>query len=149
MSGEFLKILLGSFIRWCVKLFSTCSIFYRYWPFVEYLCTANVWSLNIFCLHWTCLTERYNDLWDKSVFRIRVCKFFWPHGSGFFHDQAKIVRKTFISTVLLLLCDFLSLNNDVNVPSKSNIQKNFFLLVFCWHLEGEWRKNSKKQDPDP
>ena len=37
-------------------------------------------------------------------------------GSGSFHHQVKIVRKTFISTVLWLLYDFLSLKNDVNVP---------------------------------
>ena len=41
------------------------------------------------------------------------------YGSGSFH-QAKIVRKTFISTVLWLLYDFLPLETDVNVPSKSN-----------------------------
>jgi hypothetical protein len=44
-------------------------------------------------------------------------------GSGSFHQQAKIVRKTLIPTVL----EFLSLKNDLNVPSKSNKQKNFFL----------------------
>ncbi len=63
------------------------------------------------------------------------------YGSGSFYHQAKIVRKTLISTVLWLLFDFLSLKNDVKVPSKSNVQKNFFLnLVFCWHLEGQWWK---------
>jgi hypothetical protein len=36
---------------------------------------------------------------------------------------AKIVRKTLIPTVLLLLYDFLSLKNYVNVPSKSNKEK--------------------------
>jgi hypothetical protein len=46
------------------------------------------------------------------------------YGSGSFYNQAKIVRKTFIPTVLLLLYDFLSLKNDVNVPSKSKKQKN-------------------------
>jgi hypothetical protein len=39
-------------------------------------------------------------------------------------NHAKIVKKTLISTALLLLFDFLSLKNDVNVPSKSNKQKN-------------------------
>ncbi len=40
-------------------------------------------------------------------------------------------------------CDFffyfLSLKNDVNVPSKSKKQKNCLkkLLVFCWRLEGQ------------
>jgi hypothetical protein len=46
--------------------------------------------------------------------------------------QAKIVRKTFNSTVLRLLYDLLSLKTDVNVTSKSNQQKK----TFCWHLEG-------------
>ncbi len=31
-----------------------------------------------------------------------------------------------VSTVLFLLFDFLSLKIDVKVPSKSNMQKNFF-----------------------
>jgi hypothetical protein len=38
-------------------------------------------------------------------------------GSGSFHHQAKILRKTLISIVLRLLSDILSLKNDVNVPS--------------------------------
>ncbi len=59
---------------------------------------------------------------------------FWPPGSGsssqrygsdsgsgsFYH--AKIVRKTLIPTILWLFLN-LSLKNDVNVPSKSNMQK--------------------------
>ncbi len=49
------------------------------------------------------------------------------HGSGSFYHQAKIVRKTLIPTVLLLLFDFLFLKNDVNVPSESNMKKNFLL----------------------
>ncbi len=51
---------------------------------------------------------------------------FGPPGSGSFHHQPKIVRKTLIPTVLWPLFDFLSLKNYVNVPSKSNKQKNFF-----------------------
>ncbi len=47
-------------------------------------------------------------------------------GSGSFYHSSKIVRKTLISTVLWLLFDFLPLKNDVNEPSKSNMQKNFF-----------------------
>ncbi len=47
-------------------------------------------------------------------------------------------------TLILTICDsfwLLSLKNDVKVPIKSNVQKNFFFkLVFCWHLEGEWWK---------
>jgi hypothetical protein len=44
-------------------------------------------------------------------------------GSGFFQHQAKIVRKAFSSIVFRLIFDFLSLKNDVNVPSKRNKQK--------------------------
>jgi hypothetical protein len=38
--------------------------------------------------------------------------------------KAKIVRKPLISTFLCLLHDFLSVNNDANVPPKSDKQKN-------------------------
>jgi hypothetical protein len=41
-------------------------------------------------------------------------------GSGSFYHQAKIVRKTLITTVLWLLYDFLSLKNGVDVASKNN-----------------------------
>ncbi len=58
-----------------------------------------------------------------------VCQMY---GSGSFYHQAKIVRKTSILTVLLLLFDFLSLKNDVNVPLKSNRQK-----IFGWSLEDQ------------
>jgi hypothetical protein len=44
---------------------------------------------------------------------------FGPTGSRSFYQQAKIVRKPLIPAV--------SLKNDVNIPSKSNKQKNFFL----------------------
>ncbi len=46
------------------------------------------------------------------------------HGSGFFYRQAKIVRKTMIPTVLLILFDFLSLKNYLNVPPKINNHNN-------------------------
>ncbi len=45
-------------------------------------------------------------------------------GSESFYPQAKLVRKTMIPTVLRLLYDFLSFKIYVNVPSKSNKQKN-------------------------
>ncbi len=67
----------------------------------------------------------------------------YRYGSGSFYNQAKIVRKTEIPTVLWLLFNFLSLKNDINVPSKSNKLKK---LAFCLHFEGRWRK---QQDPDP
>jgi hypothetical protein len=76
---------------------------------------------------------------------------FGPHGSRIrIHESqvwiririllssSKIVRKTLIPTVFLLLFDFLSLKNDVIVPSKSNKQKIFFSkLIFCWRIEGQ------------
>ncbi len=66
---------------------------------------------------------------------------------GFIYHQAKIVWKTFIFTVLWLLYDFLSLKNYVNVPSKSNKQKNLRNKIFvCLCLQDHRRK---WQDPDP
>jgi hypothetical protein len=61
---------------------------------------------------------------------------FGPHGSGSFYHHAKIVRKTLILNVLWLFFDFLSSKNDVNVPSKSNNQKDFFKVSF-------WRSVTK------
>ncbi len=52
------------------------------------------------------------------------------YGSGSFYHKAKIVRKTSIPTALWRFFSFLSLKNDVNVPSKSNTQKNLFLYLF-------------------
>jgi hypothetical protein len=45
------------------------------------------------------------------------------YGSGSFYHHPKIVRKTLIPSIFATLFDFLSLKNDVNVPSKSNKQK--------------------------
>ncbi len=62
------------------------------------------------------------------------------YGSRSFYQQSKN-SKALILIVLWIPLDFLSLKNDVNVPSKSIKQKNFVKkLVFCWHLEGQWRK---------
>ncbi len=50
------------------------------------------------------------------------------YASGSFHQQAKIVRKTLISTILLLLLTFFQWKRtDVNAPSKRNkhIKKMF------------------------
>jgi hypothetical protein len=47
------------------------------------------------------------------------------YGSGSFYHHANIVRKTLIPANFVTLFDFLSLKNDVNVPPKSNKQKNF------------------------
>jgi hypothetical protein len=75
------------------------------------------------------------QLLSGTVLRIRLRTYVFLHpesrsvghryGSGFrsFYHQAKIVKKTLIPTVLRLLYDFLSMKNDINVPSKSNKQK--------------------------
>jgi hypothetical protein len=54
--------------------------------------------------------------------------------SGSFYHLAKIVKKTLIPTVLLLLFDFLLLKNDVNVPSKRKKHKNFFFIYTSFLL---------------
>jgi hypothetical protein len=53
-----------------------------------------------------------------------------PDPSIILLSSSKIVRKTFILTVLLPLLDFLSLKNEVNVPSKRNKHKNVFFISF-------------------
>jgi hypothetical protein len=83
------------------------------------------------------------------------------YGSGSFYHQAKIVRKTLIPNVLWLLLDFLSLKKDVNVPSKSNMQKNLLkklvFLLASWRLmtkilgsgSGSISQRHGSADPDP
>ncbi len=82
---------------------------------------------------------------QPAVLRIRICMFLdlldpdpdplvryesgSNSGAGSFYHQAKIVRKTLIPTVLRILYHFLSLKNDVIVASKSNKEKNFFLVA--------------------
>ncbi len=56
--------------------------------------------------------------------RIRIHHYLDGSGSGSFHHQGKIVRKTLIFTVVWLLYDLFSLKNDLNVPIKSNKQKS-------------------------
>ncbi len=59
------------------------------------------------------------------------------------------MKKNFLATVLWFLYDFLSLKNDVTIPSKRNRHKNLNLRekkIVCWHLEGHWQK---EQDPEP
>jgi hypothetical protein len=50
-------------------------------------------------------------------------------GSGSFYHQAKIVRKSLISTALWLLYDFLLLKNDVNVVAKKRRKKSFLVAI--------------------
>jgi hypothetical protein len=47
-------------------------------------------------------------------------------GSGSFYHHAKNSKKNLDSYYFMTLFDFLSLKNDVNVPSKSNKQKKLF-----------------------
>ncbi len=82
-------------------------------------------------------------------------------GSGSFYHSAKIVRKNLISTVLWLLFDFLPFKNDVKVPSKSNVQKNFVKKIIFWlascrsmmKIEGSGSASINQRhgsaDPDP
>ncbi len=90
-----------------------------------------------------------------STIRIRIL----------FHKQAKKLRKTLISTVLWLLYDFLSLKNDVNVPSKRNKHKNLekknYFLLASWRslmkragsgagsASGSVSQRCGSDDPDP
>ncbi len=69
-----------------------------------------------------------------------------------------MVGKTLNPIVLWLLYDFLSLKNDVNVPSKSNKQKNIFLLTSWRSLtkiagsgsaSGSISQGYGSADPDP
>ncbi len=88
---------------------------------------------------------------DPALARIRIHHYLYGSGFGTFHHQAKIVWKTLIFTVLWLLYDFLSLKNDVNLPSKSNQQKNF--LWASWrpltNRTGSRRRLYRSADPDP
>ncbi len=80
-------------------------------------------------------------------------------GSKSFYHLAKIVRKTLISTVLWLRFDFLSLKNDVKVPTKSTMQKNVHkkirFLLASWRsmmkIEGSGSISQRlgSADPDP
>ncbi len=65
------------------------------------------------------------------------------YGSGSFYHYAKIVRKILIPSVLWLLFNFLSFRNYVNVPLKSNKQKNFKLHQNICFLLASWRSMTK------
>jgi hypothetical protein len=79
---------------------------------------------------------------------------FWPPGSGCTSQRygsgsgsgsgsssCKNNKKNLKPYYFVTLFDFLSLKNNVNVPSKSNTQtsrKNCVKkLALCWHLEGQ------------
>ncbi len=67
-----------------------------------------------------------------------------------FHHESKIVRKTFISIVLRLLSDFLSLKNDVNISLKSNKPKKLKkYIIFGCCLDEEQDPDSDQNVTDP
>jgi hypothetical protein len=76
-----------------------------------------------------------------AVFRIRIRKFLGlPDTDQIHHPQVRIQilpsssknkKKTHFTILWLLYDGFLSVKDDVNVPSKGNKQK-----IFCWHIEG-------------
>jgi hypothetical protein len=53
-------------------------------------------------------------------------------------SSSKNSKKNLDSYCFVTSLDFLSLKNDVNVPSKSTVisRKTFLKLVFCWRFEG-------------
>jgi hypothetical protein len=67
-------------------------------------------------------------------------------GSGSFFHQEKVVRKPLFLVFCGFLFDFLTLKNYVNVPSKSNKQKIFFLKMA---VAVAWIRGSVSGDPDP
>ncbi len=77
-----------------------------------------------------------HKLWASWI-RIRH----YLYRSGSLIQQAKKQGKP---CFLLFLSHFLSLKNDVNVLSKSNMQKDLIFLLAS--MPSHWRK---KQDPDP
>ncbi len=135
------KIRFGGFVMFCSVVFANWTSSFR--PVLQR-------GSNACCYRTPHLSSRWNHKMTNSFlqfgsqccwsgYRGSIC--FWTSrirvhhhlyksgyssGSGSFHHQAKIVRKTLISTVLWLLNDFLSLKNVVNVPSKCNKQKNIF-----------------------
>ncbi len=84
--------------------------------------------------------------WIRSRIRSKQCSGSisqrYGSRSGSLYHQVKTVRKTLISTVLWLLLNFLSLENDVNVPCN---KQNFFLSFFI----GVLKANDENPDPDP
>ncbi len=110
----------------------------------------------LFSVHFSVRFARNSSTWQSGSGSIRQR---FGSGSGSFYQQAKIVRKTLIPTVLWLILVILSLKNDVNVPSKSSKQKNFqqkicFLLTFCMSMtkiagSGSISHSHGSADPDP
>ncbi len=67
-------------------------------------------------------------------------------GTGSFHQQEKIWRKTSPSSVVWPFYDYLSVKNDVNIPSKRNKHKNLEEKKVFVSI---WKSLTKEQDPEP
>ncbi len=68
--------------------------------------------------------------WDSRLrFRIRILL-----------SSSKNSKKNLDSYSSWLLWGFLSLKNDVLQMYLQKAKKLFYKLVFCWSLEGQWRK---------
>ncbi len=53
-------------------------------------------------------------------------------------SSSKNSKKHLDTSCFVVSLGLIIFENDVNVPSKSNKQKNFFKqLAFCWRLEGQ------------
>ncbi len=93
--------------------------------------------------------HRILGFWASQV-RIRQR---YGYGSGSSHHQAKIVRKLLISSIFWFLCEFLSVKNDVKVPSKSTVisqkTKKFSCLLVSWRsLTKRAGSGAGFEDPD-
>ncbi len=137
-------ILIRTFPKW---MFWSCCLFWS-----ESKNMDRIWISGVgFALRWNQMLDpdpKHCFFLNRIIIIISVPDphVFWPRGSGSIsqrygsgsgsgsYHQAKKVRKPLSTTVMWIL-DFLSLKNDVNLPSKSNTQKNFY--------------KRKYQDPDP
>ncbi len=118
-----------------IQHFTTCSFFnlsfFRFheiqihWP-------NSIWILIPSLLLRSELTEERLKQCCGSGSESVGSVWFGPPGSGSFHHQANIVRKTLIPTVLWPLFDFLFLKNDVNVRYLQKVisRKTFFYISF-------------------
>ncbi len=88
------------------------------------------------CMFWASWIQ-IHILFEQILIRLRILQ-----------SNSKKLRKSLIFTVLGLLYEVLSLKNDVK-PFKRNKQKfRETKIIFCWHLEGYWRKE-QDLEPDP
>ncbi len=65
-------------------------------------------------------------------------------GSGSFYHHVKIIRNL-ESNYFMTLFDFLSLKNNVNIPSKSNkiLKRKLFMFCFVLFFASIWRSMTK------